>query len=75
MCCFFLICDCFKLKILKCFLSWYYDCCLVKFCFIGDILVYIVNGMVFIEKIEEGDLVIVCYEDDVFVISYLCCVD
>lgn len=69
------MCDCFDFINIYCFLRWYYDCCLFKLCFRGDILVYIVNGLVLIEEIKEGDMVMICYEGDDFLVIYLCCVD
>lgn len=74
-CCPPLTCDCSKPKRPKCLPSWHHDCCLVKSCFTGDTLVHTANGMVPIEKIEEGDLVIVRHEDDAPTISYLRRVD
>lgn len=74
-CCPPLTCDCSKPKRPKCLPSWHHDCCLVKSCFTGDTLVHTANGMVPIEKIEEGDLVIVRHEDDAPAISYLRRVD
>lgn len=74
-CCLLQICDCSNLDKIQCYLIWYYDCCFVKFCFRGDILVYIFQGLVLIENIKEGDMVVIRYEGEDFLVMYLCCVD
>lgn len=57
-------CDCSDPKNIKCRSTWHHDCCLVKSCFRGDTLVHTAKGMVPIENIQEGDMVVTRHESD-----------
>ena len=74
-CCPPLTCDCSNPEGVRCHDTWHHDCCLVKSCFRGDTLVHTANGLVPIEKIKEGDMVITRHEDDAPSMSYLRRVD
>lgn len=57
-------CDCSTLANIHCRPTWHHDCCLLKSCFRGDTLVHTARGMVPIETIKEGDMVVTRHEGD-----------
>lgn len=68
-------CDCSNPNDVKCLPSWHHDCCLVKSCFRGDTLVHTAKGLVPIESIKEGDMVVTRHEGDDPSVTYLRRVD
>lgn len=57
-------CDCSDVNNIKCLPRWHHDCCLLKSCFRGDTLVHTANGLVPIEEVKEGDMVVTRHEGD-----------
>ena len=57
-------CDCSDVTNIHCLPRWHHDCCLLKSCFRGDTLVHTANGLVPIEEIKEGDMVMTRHEGD-----------
>lgn len=68
-------CDCSTLANIHCRPTWHHDCCLLKSCFRGDTLVHTARGMVPIETIKEGDMVVTRHEGDDSSVTYLRRVD
>ena len=57
-------CDCSNPNNIRCLPRWHHDCCLVKSCFKGDTLVHTDKGLVPIENIKEGDMVVTRHEGE-----------
>ena len=57
-------CDCSDPNHIQCRKKWHHDCCLVKSCFRGDTLVHTTKGLVPIESVKEGDMVVTRHEGD-----------
>lgn len=68
-------CNCSNLNDIKCLKDWHHDCCLLKSCFRGDTLVHTARGLVPIESIQEGDMVVTRHEGDDPSVTYLRRVD
>lgn len=68
-------CDCSDPNNVRCLPTWHHDCCLLKSCFRGDTLVHTAKGLVPIESIKEGDMVVTRHEGDDPSVSYLRRVD
>ena len=57
-------CDCSNPDKVRCLPNWHHDCCLVKSCFRGDTPVHTDKGLVPIENIKEGDMVVTRHEGE-----------
>ena len=68
-------CDCTDPNKAQCRPTWHHDCCLLKSCFRGDTLVHTDKGLVPIESIKEGDMVVTRHEGDDPSVTYLRRVD
>ena len=68
-------CDCSDPNNVRCLPTWHHDCCLLKSCFREDTLVHTAKGLVPIESIKEGDMVVTRHEGDDPSVSYLRRVD
>lgn len=68
-------CDCSYPHHVRCRYTWHHDCCLVKSCFRGDTLVHTAQGLVPIENIREGDMVVTRHEGEDSSVTHLRRVD
>ena len=68
-------CDCTNPDRVQCRPNWHHDCCLVKSCFRGDTPVHTDKGLVPIENIKEGDMVVTRHEGESHSVTHLRRVD
>ena len=68
-------CDCSNPSAIQCRPKWHHDCCLLKSCFKGDTLVHTARGLVPIETIKEGDMVVTRHENEAPSVTHLRRVD
>ena len=68
-------CDCSNPSAIQCRPKWHHDCCLLKSCFTGDTLVHTARGLVPIETIKEGDMVVTRHENEAPSVTHLRRVD